>query len=326
METATQRVKALVEGKRVRPQAISMWKHFPITDRDPEGFVKRTISFQDANHWDFVKISYHGLYSVEDWGSQIRWPATEQEVGVVSRFGIQQPSDWTKLRVLDTDRGAMARELAATRRIAAHFKGSVPVLGTVFSPLTTAIKMCDEPLFAHMRSDAAALHRGLEVITATTVAFVRELMAAGVDGVFFATQLGTTDRMTVDGYREFGRQYDIPVLEAAASGWFNILHLHGKEPMFAQLQDYPVQAINWHDRITAFPLSRGRSLTDKVLIGGVDENGTLLTGSDADIEREVKDAIAQVPDGRLVLGPGCVVPLTVNESRLAVLKRYCSQN
>ena len=316
MASAYQRVRTLVDGGRVQPPAISMWKHFPQIDRNTERFVKRTADFQKAANWDFVKISYNGLYSIEDWASEIQWPESESVVGQVTRFGIASARDWQALEPNSVEQGALAREISATTRLCAEFGGSVPVIGTVFSPLTTAIKMTGEAIFEHMKNDALLLHRGLEVITETTVAFVRKLLSAGVDGIFFATQLATSDRLSVELYSDFGRPYDLKVLEAARSCWFNILHIHGSQPMFAELENYPVQAINWHDRTTAVSLSKGRSMTDKVLIGGVNENHTLLHLGDEDVARELRDAVEQVADRRLIIGPGCVVPLSVDESRI----------
>lgn len=319
MASAYQRVQTLVDGGRVQPPAISMWKHFPQIDRNTERFVDRTIGFQKAGNWDFVKLSYNGLYSIEDWKSEIQWPASEDQVGQVARFGIASARDWQALEPNSVEEGALAREISATTRLCAEFGAAVPLIGTVFSPLTTAVKMTGDAIFEHMENDSALLHRGLEVITETTVAFVRKLLSAGVDGIFFATQLATTDRLSVELYSEFGRPYDLEVLEAARPCWFNILHIHGSQPMFADLENYPVQALNWHDRTTAVSLSKARTMTDKILIGGVNENHTLLHRSDEDVARELRDAVEQVADRRLIIGPGCVVPLSVDEGRITRL-------
>ncbi len=316
MSNAMDRLKKLASGETVEPAGISMWKHFPYTDRKADEFFNRTVDFQLRGGWDFLKISYHGLYSVEDWSVEIDWPRDETTVGVVSRFAIESPQAWTKLEVNPVTQGALDRELQITRRFVQRFRGEVPVIATVFSPLTTAIKMCGDPIFSHMTEEPQALHRGLEVISETTRQFVDELVRIGVDGIFFATQLGTWDRMDWEGYQEFGKPYDLDVLQRASGLWFNIFHVHGAKPMFAELCTYPVTALNWHDRSTDVSIRTARSLTDKVLIGGVDEHHTLLTGSDDDVRAELADAVAQDPDRRVILGPGCVVPLSVPEERL----------
>ncbi|MEA4961730.1 uroporphyrinogen decarboxylase family protein, partial [Lutispora sp.] len=132
----------------------------------------------------------------------------------------------------------------------------------------------------------------------------------------------TYDKMSVKEYEEFGRPYDLQILDAIKDNtWFNIMHMHGAAPMFEIMEKYPVQAVNWHDRLVDLSLKEGRSKTDKILIGGVDEHGILYNGSDEDIKAQLKDAVSQVEDGRLILGPGCCVPLNVNEDRLELAQK-----
>jgi uroporphyrinogen decarboxylase len=128
--------------------------------------------------------------------------------------------------------------------------------------------------------------------------------------------------MSLKEYEEFGRAYDLQVLDVVKDKmWFNIMHMHGSTPMFELMEKYPVQAINWHDRLVDITLKDGRSKSNKILIGGVDEFKILNDASEAELKAHLKDALDQVEDKRLILGPGCCVPLYVNEDRLAVAKK-----
>lgn len=322
--TKTERMKALLGGKRLDTPAINLWKHFPPYDENPEELVKKIIQFQDRFQWDFVKVTYQGLYSIQDWGSVIKWPERDNQwpdtcsgVGVVTDFGIKEDRDWTRLEVLPMDRGSMADTITAARGVVEHFKGKAPVIITVFNPLTTAAKMAGEKMQVHMRRSPEAFHKGLEVICETTARLVKEVSALGADGIFFASQLGTYDKMSVAEYEEFGRPYDLRVLEAAKDMWFNIMHMHGNAPMFELMERYPVQAINWHDQLVDLSLADGRRMSDKLLIGGVEETKLLAEADDERLREHLKSSMEQVPDGRLILAPGCCVPLYVPEDRLA---------
>jgi uroporphyrinogen decarboxylase len=319
----TERLKNLLNGKKLDPPGASLWKHFPVTDRVPSRFIERTLSFQRQFNWDFIKLCYNGLYSIEDWCPGILWPKTPMDLGEVKDFHIKSAKDWLSLEPLNPRHGALARETYITKAILADCKGEVPVLGTIFSPLTTAIKMTGEGIFDHMKNDKKALHRGLEVITRVTVELVKQLKALGIDGFFYATQLADADRLSPEVYEEFGTAYDRPVVEELTKGtWFNIFHLHGLKPMFKELERYPFQAVNWHDRRCGISLAEGRKLTDKILVGGIDEYGILKDASRKEIEAHLKDAVEQVPDGRLILAPGCVVPLTVDEGRFPWVREF----
>ncbi len=317
-----ERIEAILGGKEIDRPCISLWKHFPVTDRIPHKFVEKTVSFQKTYDWDFVKLCYNGLFSIEDGGSVIKWPEKEDEVGVVSDFYIKEEKDWGSLKHSSVNEGALAREIGITKEIVKQLKGEVPVIGTVFSPLTTAIKMSDDVLFDHLRGNSQNLNKALHIITETTIKFVKELLKVGVDGIFFASQLATTDRLTVEEYNNYGRRFDLPILEAVQDKtWFNMLHLHGGEPMFDELEDYPVQALNWHDRKVSIDLATGRKKTDKVLIGGIDEHGILAKGTEKELEEHVRDAVNQVGDNKLILGPGCVVPLHIPDEKFVTLKK-----
>lgn len=324
-----ERVEALLAGKKLDIPAMNLWKHFPPYDENPKELVKKTIQFQERFNWDFVKVTYQGLYSIQDWGSKIKWPERDCEwpntcsnVGVVTEFSIKKPEDWKNLNVLPMDQGSMADSILAAKEITKRFKGEAPVVVTVFNPLTTAIKMSGDKMFVHMRQYPEYFKKGLEVITETTINFVKEVVKNGADGIFFATQLGTYDRMSVAEYEEFGRPYDLQILEVVqGKTWFNIMHMHGNAPMFDLLEKYPVQAVNWHDRIVDVKLKDARSKTDKLLIGGVDEFKVLHEATEDELLAHLQDAMDQVEDKRLIFGPGCCVPLYVSEDRFEIAKK-----
>lgn len=323
------RIESLLAGKKLDTPAINLWKHFPPYDEDPKELVKKTIQFQERFNWDFVKVTYQGLYSIQDWGSKIKWPERDCEwpntcskVGAVTDFSVKQVAGWESLKVLPMNQGAMADAILAAKEVVKRFKGEAPVVVTVFNPLTTAIKMSGDRLFLDMRRNPDRFKKGLNVITETTVNYVKELVNIGADGIFFASQLGTYDRMSLKEYEEFGRPYDLQILNTVKDKmWFNIMHMHGNAPMFELMEKYPVQAVNWHDRLVDINLKAGRKMSNKILIGGVDEFGILKDANEEELKVHLKDAVDQVEDGRLILGPGCCVPLNVNEDRFEVAKR-----
>ena len=189
-------------------------------------------------------------------------------------------------------------------------------------PYKTLMKMSGNKILAHMRQNPDNLKEGLDVITETTVNFVKELVNIGVDGIFFASQLGNYDMMSIKEYEEFGRPYDLQILDVVKDKmWFNIMHMHGNAPMFELMEKYPVQALNWHDRLVDISLKDGRSMSDKLLIGGVDEYKVLNDANEEELLAHFKDALEQVEDQKVILGPGCCVPLYVNEDRFEIAKR-----
>jgi uroporphyrinogen decarboxylase len=192
-----------------------------------------------------------------------------------------------------------------------------PFIQTIFNPLSQAKNLTGgEQLLVHLRTSPDDLKAGLETITETTVRFVQEVMKTGAAGIFFAVQHANHSILCEEEYRHVGRSYDIRVLEAAQEGWFNLLHIHGNDIMFDALADYPVQAINWHDRDTWPSLAQALTRCDKAVVGGLRRHDTMLLGTPEDVRAEAADAIAQTQGRRLVLGTGCVTPITSPTSNI----------
>jgi uroporphyrinogen decarboxylase len=123
-------------------------------------------------------------------------------------------------------------------------------------------------------------------------------------------------------YQAFGEYYDRIVLNALADKCsFMLLHIHGGDTMYPMLAKYPVNMLNWHDRITAPSLSEARKHFPGLLCGGVSELNTLVTGPASAIEAEVQNAISQTGARGLMIAPGCVVPGHAPEDNLMVVRR-----
>jgi uroporphyrinogen decarboxylase len=92
--------------------------------------------------------------------------------------------------------------------------------------------------------------------------------------------------------------------------WFNLLHLHGTNVMFDLVADYPVQAINWHDQETPPSLGEAMDRFPKALVGGLRQWETMLRGIPEGVRSEVQAAVEATGRRRLIVGTGCVTPIT----------------
>ncbi len=207
--------------------------------------------------------------------------------------------------------GSYGRQLRCLELIRDEVKDETPFIQTIFNPLSMLKYLAgDSMALADLRREPALIKDVLDVVTETSVRFVEEVMKRGAAGIFFATQHARYTKMSEAEYAEFGRPYDLRVLEAAGSGWLNVLHLHGEEVMFDMLAKYPVPAVNWHDRETPPTLAEAMPRFKGALIGGLRQWETMLRGTPDDVRAEVRDAIAQTGGRRLVIGTGCVTPIT----------------
>ncbi len=301
---------------------FGFWWHFPNRDRAPRRLAELALELQQQLDLDFIKFSPYGLYSVVDWGVTLDIKGGMQ-TPVEETYPIRKPEDWKKLRSFKGTEGEYLVVLEAQRIALSEMKDDVPLVQTVFSPLTSGLKMAGrETLLKHIREAPAAVHAGLEIITETTRRFAIEVVNRGADGLFFASQTTNAGYITPDEYADFAAPYDRVVLEAVqGKSWFNLFHLHGDKVMFDQVLDYPVQAFNYHDREAGPPLAQMRTKTDKCLIGGIGQNTTLVEGTLEEVDAQVKDAWEQVDRRGLILGPGCVANLNAPKQNLLQLRK-----
>lgn len=311
------RIEAAIAGQPADRVPVALWRHFPADDQDPAKLAARTLEWQRAWDFDLVKFMPSGTYSVEDWGAKSVFEGAANGARAIREPGVKRAGEWRRLPRLDPHKGVLGAQNRALARAAAELRGAVPILQTVFSPLTTARKLAGEALLAQLRGDPDALEAGLRIITDTTIEFALAALGAGAHGLFFATQLATTDTLSVAEYQRFGVRFDREVLAAVnGKAKINMLHIHGENVMFDLLSAYPVEMINWHDRLTAPTLKEGMGRFKGAVVGGVEERELLASGSVQALRAQVRDAIAQTDGRRLVVGPGCVAAIAAPEQNI----------
>ncbi len=314
--TEHERIVAAVAGKPVDRVPIALWRHFPQDDQRAESLAAAHVAFQQRYEWDFLKVTPMSGYYGDDWGLRAGYRPNREGTRHYTERPIKKPGDWGHLKRLDVTAGVYGRELNALRLIRQALPATL-ILSTVFSPLSIARTLSGEQaLVRYLRETPDELLRGLDIIADVTAQFAVESLAAGADGIFFATQCASTEYLTVEEYEEFGRPYDLRVLEAAAVAAIRLLHLHGREIMFDAFTDYPIDAINWHDRRTSPSLAEARSRFSGAVAGGVNEWDTLGAGTPDQITAEIRDAITQTGGTRHIVAGGCVIPIDVPATHL----------
>jgi uroporphyrinogen decarboxylase len=320
--TKKERILSALNGNEVDRVPISIWLHHPDRDQDPRALAETQVEFAKKYDLDFIKLTPFGLYSVQDWGCKVKFFCTKNEVAVVDELGIRDINDWKKLKVFPGYYGTWGKQVQLaqhTKKLLENENNDIPFVQTIFSPLTIAWKLAGDRLFDDIKEYPEVVHEALQVITETSINFIKANIDAGVSGFFFATQCATTDLTTVEEYEEFGTKYDLQLLDAYKDIiFFNILHIHGKNVMFDKLEKYPVNCINWHDRLIKPSLGEAVNITDKCLLGGIEENSVLLNSTPDEVQKHVGEAIKLGRRKKLIIGPGCVAdPRTPVENYFA---------
>ncbi len=320
MTTKRERLEAAFAGEVADRPPVALWRHFPVDDQDPELLAKAAALFQKTYDFDFVKVTPASSYCLKDWGVNDEWRGATEGTRDYTQRVIQSPDDWPKLPKLDPRKGFLGNQLRCLEHLKTNLDADVPVIQTIFNPLAQAKNLAGiDLLLADIHRDPKKVEAGLEVITESTVAFVDAVFEMGIDGIFYAIQHASYRYFDSESYDRFGRIYDQRILERTASGWCNVLHLHGEALIFDLAQEYPVQVVNWHDRETWPDLGTGKSHVRGAVCGGVRRASMVYKDATA-IAEEARDALTSTDGRGLVLGTGCVVPVIAPHANILAVR------
>jgi uroporphyrinogen decarboxylase len=300
---------------------VALWRHFPVDDQTPQGLAQAITIFQRTFDFDLVKVTPASSYCLKDWGAQDEWHGNPEGTREYTRRVILDPEDWGQLPLLNPKRGFLGAELETLRLLVQELGPETPIIHTIFNPLSQAKNLVGgAELLVHLRRYPEALHLGLKTIAESTIHYIHALHEIGIDGIFFAIQHAQFGLLTEQEYEQFGKTYDLQVLEPAKDFWVKMLHLHGNDVMFDLAADYPVNIINWHDRETDPSLGLGTARFAGTVCGGVSQD-TLVYGMPDQVRSQALEAIQATSGQRVILGTGCVTPIIAPFGNILALRQ-----
>lgn len=304
-----QRFRAAIAGAPVDRPPCTAWVHFGTDRLGGTEHAMRHVRFVRDCDWDICKV-------VNDF----RYPLPE---GVETLTG---PADMLRFEPEPMSRESFGEELKCIRLLRAEFGDEMPIMLTTFDPFQQVMRRVGytrAPLvFAHPRESL----RMLDAVCRTMEDYMRAVRQAGCDAIFFSVNSAITPPQSrgIDEriFREFFRPFELRMLEAM-SGMTRVLHVHGTNLDVSRVLDYPVEAISVSDRLAGNPsLARLRTMTDKCLMGGVDES-TIVEKSLPELREEIHDAVRQAGRERFILSPGCTIPTQTPWYALETIRRTC---
>lgn len=314
------RLEATISGELPDRPAIALWRHWPGDDQRSDSLAASHLKWQQDYDWDLIKVSPASSFAISDWGVKDRWVGSIEGTREYIERAVSKPEDWETLKPLDPRKGMLGTQLEALRLVVSAAGESVPVMGTIFSPLAQAKNIAGpEKILSHMRSHPDAFHRGLETILNSTLSYLEEVKKTGVSGVFYAVQQARYPLMNSDEFAAFGRAYDLRLLAETRDLWLNMTHIHGTDIMFESVADYPVQLVNWHDRESAVSIADGLQQIKGAASGGVSRWSLHQEQPDKAVA-EAREAVSSAGGRRVMVGTGCVAMISSPTSNIRALR------
>ncbi len=332
-----ERVEAALRGETVDRVPVAAWRHFLAEEGRADTLAAISLKHFADFDWDWLKVNPRATYYAEAWGNRYDFSRYDSVLPALIDGPLNTPADLEKITPISPTGGVFAEQLELVRLIKAGI-GDAHFLQTVFSPLSvlaflvarperhtieSAVQAQYDGLRRYMRENPAGIHEALRTIAATLGQYAAATVEAGASGIFFAiVKLAREGVLTEAEFAEFGEPYDQQVLAAVESAPFNLLHICGPYAYFDAVRDYPVHALNWATIGQHNPsLAEASTRTAKTLVGGVDEVGTLQTGTPNAVIAEALTAIRATQGRHLLLTPGCGTNVDVPDANLHALRR-----
>jgi uroporphyrinogen decarboxylase len=308
--TNRERVMAALRGEALDRVPLAFWMHNFATENAAETLAAESLRLARTFGWDYLKPQCRAQCFAEAWGLRYR-PSGERAVPyTITHAPCAGAADLARLRPADPGAGALGEQLEALRRIRAGVGPDTPVLWTVFSPLMVVPYLLAggrAQALEIARAEPAALEAALAAIGETLAGYAGLALAAGADGLFYATNLATRDLLSAAECRRFQRPPDLRVLAAAAAAPFNVMHVCGSGVWLDEFADYPVQAFSWALAPGNPSLRDGRRRTGGAVMGGLPGKPAIATLTPAAVAERARAAVREMAGRGLLLAPDCSI-------------------
>ncbi|MFN2235450.1 MAG: uroporphyrinogen decarboxylase family protein [Anaerolineales bacterium] len=271
--------------------------HFdPIFHRG-QAAIDKHLEYFNFTGMDFIKIQYEN-----------RFPLLEN---------IIEPADWSEMPCYGLD--FYEDQINIAKGLVDSIGKRALVMMTLYSPFMCAGQSVGKSVLSkHLQENPDLTKVGIEKIAESLMLFVNGCIDAGIDGFYHSTQGSESNRF--EGsliFEECIKPYDLYLMEAINHTCkFNILHVCDYEGGYSDLTpflDYPGHVVN-----TSLKLGEKFMTPEEIsdifgrpYMGGLDRHGIINTGSEKEIQSEVK-RICQNSPTKFILGADCTLPSNIN--------------
>lgn len=229
---------------------------------------------------------------------------------------VSVPGDWAHVRFPGRESPVYGKLCDVLKQILDETGHNALTFQTVFGPLKTAVQTFGYDLImAHAKECPTEMAAAVSRIAEAQTEWIAGFLETGADGIFYAGQFSEPGRFSRELFETLAGKADLTVLNAAKNaGGKIILHICG-EPEYryesspAWYTGYPGDIVNWSVKDTGLQLAEGRRLFSwRPILGGMNNRGNILKGSEEQILAEVDSMIASAGEtAGFMLGADCTI-------------------
>jgi len=308
--TKRQRVMAALEGREVDRVPLAFLLHNVATENSAKGLADESVRLARTFDWDFLKPQSRAQCFAETWGLAYAPSLEKARQYTVTHAPVTDATDLARLPAADPRDGALGEQLEALRLIRAAVGPDVPIIWTVFAPpmiLPMLARGGREQALGFLRSAPRESTRAFDVMAETLAEYARLCLAAGADGLFYATNVAARGLLSGDECRRWQRPWDLKILEAVQGAPFNLLHVCGAGIQFDEFADYPVTALSFATVPGNPTLGEAHARTGRAVVGGLPAKPEIASMSEPEVADRARAALREMRGRWLLVGPDCSI-------------------
>ena len=288
-----ERMNAVLAGGIPDRVPASFWFHFPREKAVGKKSVQAHLDYYRRADLDFLKIMNEHHYRVE--------------------AEIKNPADWRKIKPAPLSSDFYQAQLDEIKMITDALGGECLTTTTIFNAFSSGNHAADKLVTEHLKADPESVRIGLKTIAESLAEFSAACIDAGADGIYFSAQGGEADRFDEQIFLEIIKPHDLIVLNAVKDkARFNVLHICKDNIRLHHYSNYPGDVVNWAATASNnIPLSDGKKLFKRPILGGMDNRGVIVDGTPEEIEQRVHSIIDEFGMQNLIIGADCTLPTDI---------------
>ncbi|MCY4021608.1 MAG: hypothetical protein OXG39_19570 [Chloroflexi bacterium] len=300
-----ERLERAIAGVPVDRLPLSLWRHFPGDDQRSADLARSIVNYQQEYDWDFVRVMPSNNFLVADYGIQDAWLGDRRGKRETQKFIIQRSLDWTTIRPLSPERGALAQQIECLSLVnSAIGADDMPVLQTIYSPMTQAAQIAGcAQLLRDMRLRPDRLRSGLNALTESTLRFLEAIRTKPlIAGIFMVSRMASYKLMSAFEYKAMAMPFNQAILDYIQPDWWlNAVQVQGTSPMFDLFSAAPVQFLNWDFSGDKSELLQMKLAFPGAVCGGLSDWEHLHQGTPALLQSAIRDILHHMEGRRLIL-------------------------
>jgi uroporphyrinogen decarboxylase len=239
-------------------------------------------------------------------------------------FDVKRAQDWKSYRPVGRKDPLLQKQLDLVKLMTDTFGDEYYIPHSAFGPLRTLRMSASYSLIlSHYFEQPELVLSGLKATADTIMEYVRDAIAAGADGIYYASKAEYSAGRDVLDKRLFDTllALDLAICQAAEeSSRYNILHICGGNVDVSRYLGFPCAVINFDVHENEISLKDGYEKFGKTVLGGLpNHHGPLVDGTDEEIAQAVRDTVKAFGHSEgLIFGADCTLPPDVDYHRLKV--------